>query len=434
MTRLLVWYQRATRAATPLIHLHIKRRIKRGKEDAVRLQERFGVASRARPAGKLVWLHAASIGEALSALSFLQRLHIHYPAAQLLFTTGTLTSAKLLATKLPQGAIHQFMPVDTPAAVARFLDHWQPDAGLFLESELWPNMLLEAKKRGIPLALLNARMSETSLRNWGYAPEVIGEMLSAFTLILAQSEADRRRYETLARKDSPSLDGREICIRYIGNLKHDASPLAVDKKALETLKTHIGNRTVWVGASLHPGEERVFAEAVEHLKTRHPRLLAILVPRHPERGKAMEASIGTRLLTTARRSLAEPITETTDLYIADTIGELGLWYALADAAFIGGSLIEHGGQNPLEAIRLGVPVMFGPHMFNFEPSASELLAANAAMVVENAEQMVECAHQWFSHADLRAAVIRHASAWLAAKPPVAEATLAALAPMLGGVQ
>jgi 3-deoxy-D-manno-octulosonic-acid transferase len=460
VTRLLTLYQRLTRAGTPLIHVHIKRRMRRGKEDAARINERFGIASVARPAGRLVWLHAASIGEALSALSFLSLLNTRYPSVQLLFTTGTVTSATLLATKLPAGAIHQFMPVDTPVAVARFLDHWKPDAGLFLESELWPNMLMEAKKRGIRLALLNARMSETSMRNWGYAPDTIAELLSSFTMILAQSEADRRRYETLARViarnscseaihsaskqavdcfglESPRNDGgkeqhHSPFIHYVGNLKHDAAPLATDADTLAQLKTQLTGRPIFVGASLHPSEEIIFAQAALALKKQHADLLAILIPRHPERGKEMEASIGTLPLITARRSLAEAITEKTDIYIADTIGELGLWYRLADAVLIGGSLIAHGGQNPLEPIRLGAPVMFGTHMFNFEPTASELLAAGAAVRVESTSQIAACAQQWFSDEAARRAVIQNATAWLAAKPPVAEAMLKTLHPMLLG--
>ncbi len=421
-TRTITLYAHITRVLAPFVHTHIRWRMHKGKEDTARLQERFGHASVARPPGPLFWFHAASIGEALSALHFLQLLKTDHPNATLLFTTGTLTSARLLATKLPQDAIHQFVPVDTPQAIANFFDHWQPSAGIFLESELWPNMLMEAKKRSVPLALVNARMSETSLRNWGYAPDAIRELLSAFTIIVAQNEADRLRYEALAHRP----------VACVGNLKHDAPALPAEEGEFAKLKTLLAARPVLVAASLHPGEETLLAKTLQALKPQHPNLLTILIPRHPERGKEMEAAIGAFPLTTARRTLAELITEATDVYIADTIGELGLWYRLGSLAFIGGSLVPHGGQNPLEAIRLGVPVMFGPHMFNFDIIRRELLAAGACAEVADETQLAATIHNWLIHPALPKEISTQAQVWLAAKPPVAESLLKTLQPILEG--
>ncbi len=418
--RLLAFYQRATRWMSPWVAMHVRWRLWRGKEHAVRFRERFGKAGVPRPSGEVCWVHAASVGEAVSALPLLQRLQTYAPRMHLLCTTGTLTSAALLAEQLPAGAIHQFVPVDTPAAVQRFLHHWRPRVGIVLESELWPNLLCAAAQQGVQLALVNARMSTTSARNWGYAPASIAAVLGLFRIILAQSEADCDRYTMLG--------GRVVLA--VGNLKHDAPALPVSAAALAAMQVQCQGRVVWVAASLHPGEERVFANALQRLRVRYPDALGILVPRHPERGKAMEASLAEITGNTARRSLNETITPATEIYIADTIGELGLWYRLARVAFIGGSLVPHGGQNPLEALRLGVPVMMGPHMENFDPARRELLACGAAMEVLDAAGMASCAQRWWEDGDAYQSARAAARQWLDATPAVADAVLAKLAPLL----
>jgi len=359
-----LWRGTAT-AIAPLLLLHLRRRAARGKEIAARLGERRGFGA-ARPAGPLLWLHAASVGETISVLPLIEALARRRPDLSFLLTTGTVTSAALIGQRLAPGlaprVMHRFAPLDVPGWVGRFLDGWRPDAAVFVEAELWPNLIAAAAARGLPLALINGRLSPRSARWWGLAPGLARAVLSRFHIVLAQSEADAARLKALG---APA--------ECWGNLKYAAPPLPADPAELERLSALIGARPVWLAASTHPGEEALVLAVHRRLAAAHPGLLTLIVPRHPERGAEIAALAGGLAVT--RRAAGEDPNAATNVHVADTLGELGLFYRLAQVAFIGGSLVPHGGQNPLEPARLGCPVIAGPHTWNFAEIMERLEAA-----------------------------------------------------------
>ena len=370
-------------ALAPLLRVHLRRRATRGKEIPARLPEREGFGA-ARPAGPLFWLHAASVGETQSALPVLAAMAARAPALHFLVTTGTVASAELLAQRLPPDlaarVAHRFLPLDVPAWVARFLDAWRPDAGAFVESELWPNLLAAAHARALPLALLNGRVSPRSFARRRWLPGLTRAGLGAFRLVLARSAADQARLVALGAPEA-------LCW---GDLKAAAPPLPADPAALARLRASIGARPVFLAASTHPGEETLVLAAHRDLAATFPDLLTVLVPRHPPRGPALEDEARAAGLSVARRQAGGAPGPGVAVYVADTIGELGLFYRLAGAALVGGSLVPHGGQNPLEAARLGCPILLGPHAWNFEEPVARLreaggllpLAAESAALAE----------------------------------------------------
>ena len=352
----------------PLLPIYLRRRVAKGKEIAERLAERQGHGA-ARPAGRLIWCHAASNGETLSLLPLMEALAKQDQALSFLVTTGTVTSARLLEQRLsPELAPrtqHRFLPLDVPRWVARFLEGWRPDLAVIVESELWPNMLRAAGRQGVPLALINARMSARSARGWGWVPGFARALLGRFALILAQTEADAARFATLAERPVPCW----------GNLKYAAPPLPADPAELARLTLAWEGRPVWLAASTHPGEDEIILAAHRLLAPDHPGLLTVIVPRHPQRGPDIAALAAD--LPVARRGAGQEAGQGVAVYVADTLGELGLFYRLARVALIGGSLVPHGGQNPLEAARLGCPIITGPHHFNFGEIITRLSVAHA---------------------------------------------------------
>lgn len=357
---------------TPLIRQWLARRATRGKEDITRIGERFGHASIPRPNGTLIWVHAASVGEAQSVLALIRRVLEAQPEVSVLITTGTVTSAALVAQQNIPRLIHQFVPVDTYYAVRRFLAHWQPSLALWVESEFWPQLLWQTQARGTPMLLINARMSARSLAGWQRFPTLIRSLLSGFTHIYAGAPEDAARLRQLTAQ--PVAD--------IGNLKYDADPLPEDAALLADLARATEQRRVWVAASTHAGEERILAEVQQHLQQDFPGLLLILIPRHATRGDAVAAEIAAYGgITLAQRSKGEPILPATNLYLADTMGELGTFYRRADLVFIGGSLVPVGGHNPLEPARLGAALISGTHVDNFASIMQHLEAAGALALV-----------------------------------------------------
>lgn len=364
-------------ALQPLVTALLRRRLARGKEIAARLGERLGQPGMARPEGAVLWLHAASVGEAVSILPLVERILMTQPALHVLVTTGTVTSAEIMAQRLPPRAFHQFVPVDIPVAVAGFLNHWRPDLVLWVESELWPGLLGAIAERRIPLILVNGRMSERTFRHWRIWPVVIRPMLACFTRILAQSEADAGRFRALGATGAVAA----------GNLKLSAPPLGHDEGQLAQLRGLIGTRPYWLAASTHPGEEAAAVDAHVELVVDAPELLTLIVPRHPARGAALAAEFRDRGLYVALRSAGEPLEPETEIYIADTLGELGLWYRLAEVVFVGGTLASRGGQNPLEPARLDCAIIVGPDMKNFAEIAAEFLAGDAICQIARAEEL-----------------------------------------------
>ncbi|MDP2763976.1 MAG: 3-deoxy-D-manno-octulosonic acid transferase, partial [Brevundimonas sp.] len=372
MSPALVVYRLVTRLLEPLTPRLLDARAKQGKEDPARVDERLGRASIARPDGDLVWLHGVSVGETLSLLPLVERLRQKRPDLTVLVTSGTLTSATLLATRLPTGVIHQFAPVDTPGAVAAFLDHWRPSLAVFVESELWPNLILEARRRGVKLVLASARITEKTVDGWRRFPGAAREVLSAFDRILPQDESSSARLHGLGAR----IDGHV-------NLKLSGAAPPHDAAAFTRLSAAIGDRPVVVAASTHDGEELALVRALDALADR---LCLILVPRHPERSPAIAAALTGEGFKFARRSSGQPLDSRTDIYLADTLGEMGLFLRLADVVVMGGSFsaaLEKppvGGHNPLEPARLGKPAVTGPDVSNWAAITRSLVEAGGLAV------------------------------------------------------
>jgi 3-deoxy-D-manno-octulosonic-acid transferase len=375
MTLPLAVWAGLTQISRPGLRVMLRRRVARGREIAARLPEREAIDAAARPGGRLIWLHAASLGETVSILPVLAVL-ARQPGT-ILLTTGTVTSQRLLAQRLPDlgldgRVIHRFVPLDVPAWAARFLDHWRPDAAGFVESEIWPNLLAAAAKRGIPLMLINARLSARSLARWQMAPKTARLVLGWFTMIHPQSTGDGDRFAQLgAPRVLPA-----------GNLKLAAPPLPADHQALSHLSSLIGG-PAWVAASLHRGEDEMVLAAHRRLAATHPGLLTIIVPRHPDRGAAIAALAD----GAPRRALGQPPPRGGGVWVVDTVGELGLVYRLAPLAFVGGSLVPHGGQNPSEPARLGLAVAVGPHTANFADMVALLRGGGALAEVADGQAL-----------------------------------------------
>jgi 3-deoxy-D-manno-octulosonic-acid transferase len=421
MIRLLSVYQAGTSALGPLVALYLSRRMARGKEDRERFAERQGIASRRRPPGPLVWVHAASNGEAVSMLALIDRLLVERPALSVLVTTGTVTSARLLAHRLPADrAWHQYVPVDRPIYVRRFLEHWRPDLALWVESELWPNLIAETDRRGVPLLLLNGRMSLRSFNGWQRLPGMIGPLLAAFELCLAQDELQAERFRRLGAAAAAS----------VGDLKTAAAPLPFDEGELRRLGADAADRPLWLAASTHAGEEEAVAEAHRGLMRERPGLLTIIAPRHPVRAPEIAAMLQRQGLNVARRSLGEALDSSIDVYLADTLGELGLFYRLAGIAFIGGSLTPVGGHNPLEAALLDCAILHGPDMSNCAAMAQSLAAAGATIEVRDAGGLAAAVGRLLADPVERAARAAAATGVAADNRAVLDAVLQRIAPWL----
>ena len=391
-----------------------------GKEDMARLSERRGEPGIARPDGPLAWLHAASVGEALSALPLIRRLAQEFPALHVLVTTGTVTSAEMLANRLPPRTLHQFVPVDRPAWTRRFLDHWRPDLAVWLESELWPNLLLQTRARGTAMALVNARLSARSHRRWRRAREVSSRLLSAFDIVLAQDQEIASRLSDLGAGN----------VAVIGTLKYADDPLPYDRGMLNAIADASAGRPCWLAASIHPGEEEAAFAAHREVARAHPRLLTIIVPRHVRRADAFCRAAEGHGLRVARRSVRELPDADTDIYIADTMGELGLFYRFAPVCFVGGSLVAHGGQNVLEPARLDCAITHGPHMQNFAEIAAEFRSAAAATEVNDAPTLATIVAALLDDPEKRGAMCRAARRVAGGKREILDYVVTRLRPLL----
>jgi 3-deoxy-D-manno-octulosonic-acid transferase len=411
-------YQWASAAAAPAAPRLLQRRLKRGKEHAARLAERRGEPSLPRPPGPLVWVHGASVGEMLAVIPLIERIRALDFAV--LVTSGTVTSAALAEQRLPQGALHQFIPLDAPRFVARFLDHWRPDLALFVESDLWPNLILACTDRTVPMILVNGRLSKRSFSRWRLLPGTIAALLTRFDLCLTQSSADTQRYASLG---APRVSR-------VGNLKLDAPAPPVDEQIFGQLKSLVGARAVVAAASTHPGEESAIIAAHQRLRGKRPSLLTLIAPRHPARGPGIADIARAAGLSVALRSRGELPNRDVEIYVADTLGELGLIYRLAPIVFMGGSLARRGGQNPIEAVRMGAAVMHGPHVWNFGEIYATLDAAHGAESVADADALTARLGEWLAKPAERATVADAAHATVDKLGGALERTLAALEPYL----
>ncbi len=419
----LALYRLATRAATPFANQLLEHRLKRGKEHPVRLPERRGESEVPRPTGGLVWVHGASVGELLAALPLVE--HINKYGLPLLVTSGTVTSAAIARQRLPAGVIHQFIPLDTPEFVARFLDHWQPQLALFVESDLWPNLITACGQRKIPLVLINGRLSERSFARWKkLMPSLIGALLANFDLCLVRSPEDAKRYGELGARR----------VTTVGNLKLDVPPLPVDETKRGQLTQALAGRPLLVAASTHPGEDEQVLQAHQKLRASHPGILTLIAPRHPERGSAIVQLASAAGFKVCQRSVGALPDQSTDIYVCDTLGELGVIYSLAPIVFVGGSFIPHGGQNPIEAIKLGSAVLHGPFVSNFAETYGALDAAQGAELVADADRLAQVAGNWLKDEGARQHILTAGQKTVDALGGALARTLSALEPYLSNLR
>ena len=377
---LLTVYRLATIAATPFASAALNWRANHGKEDPARLAERMGESNRPRPRGRLVWLHGASVGESLSLLPLIDRFIQR--GLEVLVTSGTVSSARVLSARLPAGAFHQYAPIDAPKFVERFLDHWRPDIAVFAESELWPNIVAAVRARGAPLVLANARISRKSAERWRAVPGAAKSVFGAVDLCLAQDSDNAARFLALGAR----------CVRIAGNLKFDVPPPPADSAKLAEFNGAIGARPAWAAVSTHPGEEDLVLDAHVEMAAQTPSLLTIIAPRRWERGVEIVEAARARGLTAALRSQESEPRRDVDVYIVDSVGELGLIFRSVGVVLMGKSLLPGGGgQNPIEPAKLGCAILHGPYLENFTEAYGELAAAKAAARVLDAASLARAA-------------------------------------------
>jgi 3-deoxy-D-manno-octulosonic-acid transferase len=411
-------YRGLSSAASPFAPALIRQRLKHGKEDPARTDERRGVSRDSRPQGPLIWIHGASVGEVLAAAALIERLRAL--DIRILVTSGTVTSAAIVARRFPPDIIHQYVPYDTPRFVRRFLDHWRPSLALFIESDLWPNLILAGAARRLPMILINGRMSQRSFPRWQRMSRTISALLGSFELCLTQSRVDAERFAALGSRN----------VLTTGNLKLDVPAPPADPMRLERLAAATRGRPVIVAASTHPGEEEILVGAHKTLSGFFPSLLTVIVPRHPHRGPDVAGLVSASGLQVTLRSRDELPLAATDIYVADTMGELGLFYRLAPVVFMGGSLVRHGGQNPIEAVKLGAAIVHGPHIFNFAEVYDLLDRAGGARVADGQEALVKQLGQLLHDADVRSTLVAAGERVVEQLGGALERTLAALEPYL----
>ncbi|MGB3391307.1 MAG: lipid IV(A) 3-deoxy-D-manno-octulosonic acid transferase [Pseudaminobacter sp.] len=368
-------YRMAGSVAFPVIGAYVAWRSSRGKEDHARRRERYGLAGHPRPDGPLIWVHAASVGETIAVVPLVESI-LGY-GMHVVVTTGTVTSAKVAEERLGDRIIHQYVPLDLKPAVSRFLDHWQPDLAIIAESEIWPMTILELGNRRVPQVLVNGRLSDRSFKSWRKRPYLAEALFENLAHVIAQSELDGERFA--------ALGARPVTVS--GNLKVDTGPPPADPKALEALRVQIGRRPTWAAVSTHDGEEAVAAQVHSMLSNRHPGLLTIIVPRHPERAEALLAEFAALGLNVARRSTGDKVTAQTDILLGDTIGEMGLYLRLTEIAFVGRSLTSDGGQNPIEPAMLETAVLAGRNVQNFRDSYQRLIENGGAKLVRDRDML-----------------------------------------------
>ena len=362
---------------------HVERRLTSrllmGKEDPERLEERLGISLAERPTGNLIWFHAASVGESLSLVELIKRISSSQPDYNFLITTGTITSAKLILSRLPSNAVHQYIPVDTPRAVEKFLDRWRPSLAIWTESEFWPNLISFTSARDIPMILINARISEKSYRRWRFFKKSLKNLIEKFNYSLIQDEKTVKYFS----KIGISSNNFELT----GTLKEGSAALPHSEIEQVEISKQILNRPVWLAASTHEGEEKLIAAAHRHASKASQGLLLIIVPRHPERGLEIASDLTKENFKIRLRSKKDKISSDTQIYIADTLGELGLWYRVAPVSFVGGSFVPVGGHNPFEPAALGSAILHGPYVENFKEIYNRLNVAGAAVKIEEASEL-----------------------------------------------
>jgi len=368
-------YQTIGLAAYPFMGPFLRFRASRGKEDRKRRYERYGYPSADKPSGPIIWFHAASVGESMAVIPLIE--HVNELGINTIMTTGTVTSAQLVRARLPDSSFHQYVPLDLKPALQRFLDHWKPDAAIFAESEIWPTTMMELSKRNIPRILVNARMSDRSFKRWKNSGGFGQALFENLSHVIAQSDLDADRFRHLGARP----------VNVSGNLKVDTDSLPYDETELQQLRRKIGERPCWLAASTHDGEEKLAGEIHDKLKARFPDLLTLIVPRHPDRSIEILAELTSQGLKTAQRSQNQQISDDTDVYLGDTIGEMGLYLRLAQLVFVGKSIKASGGQNPLEPAMTRTPIISGHAVQNFRDAYKNLLDGNGVRLVSDGDML-----------------------------------------------
>lgn len=372
----LTLYRMASAICYPFLLRMTRKKLHNFDISKERSRERSGHPSNVRPNGTLIWFHAASVGESLTVLPLINAVSTLAPEARFLVTSGTATSAEILAKRLPENAYHQFAPLDATISGRRFLNHWRPNAAVFIESEIWPNILTNLDNQGIKRALLNARLSKTSRRNWARLSGTMRVLFGGFQFIHCQ---DGDTAEFLENQETEVFVGQ--------NVKSAVAPTAIDKDDLAEIKKSLSGRKVWLASSTHPGEETEIIFAHKQLLQLFPDLILILVPRHPERRDEVSKHIEGADLSFKKRSKSGKIGMSDQVYLADTIGELPLWYHVAPIAFIAGSFSNVGGHNPYEAAHANCAILHGPKFANFEPTYRSMLEQGASRSVTSANEL-----------------------------------------------
>ncbi len=374
-------YAFLTSVAAPILHRAGSATLRKRGVSKDRIGERIGRATESRPTGRLIWFHAVSVGEVQSILGLIGVLGERMPNASFLVTTVTATSAEILASRMPPRTQHQFAPLDTPRAIKGFLRHWQPNLAVLVESEIWPRMIVQTERLGTPLVLVNARLSEKSMRVWQSIPELPKTLLARFDAIVTQTKPTA---DGLVR-----LGADPEIVSTSGDLKAAAAPLPVDQTGLDALRDAVGDRPVWVAASTHPGEEIIVAEAHKRVREISEDALLVLVPRHPERGPGIRDVLSAEGWTLTRRSEGQLPDRDTEIYLADTLGEMGVFFSLSQTLFLGGSLVPVGGHNPFEPAKFGVPVLHGPEVSNAAETYIRMGRSGAAQQVQTARELAD---------------------------------------------
>ena len=414
---------------TPLVLLRLLWRGCRNPAYRQRWRERFGYPG-FRVTAPVIWVHCVSVGETLAAVPLIRGLQQRYPQSSLLVTTTTPTGSAQVRHVFATQVLHSYLPYDLPGSVHRFLDYVRPRLVVILETELWPNLFAACRSRQIPLAIVNARMSPRSFRGYSRFRALVALTLQQVNVIAAQSERDADCFRQLGATSG-------VCVT--GNIKFDMEePEDLQGRARELrLSWDEGlaePRLIWIAASTHDGEDEQILTAFQQVRERAPDTLLVLVPRHPERFNQVAALARDwcqqRGLHTIRRSDGRDCDAATAIVVGDTLGELRLFYAAADIAFVGGSLVPTGGHNILEPAQAGLPVISGPHTFNFQEAVDLLVAGDALVLVEDAQQLAAAVIQYINDADLRRAAGGRAKQIVAANRGALERTLAALLPLL----
>ncbi len=419
-------YRLFTIICAPFLSLFLSYRRQKEKENNRSIAEKTANSfpkERPKDTQKLLWIHGASVGEAQSSLILINRLLDTFPNISIILTTGTLTSANLMDKRLPERAFHQFCPLDNPKYIKKFTNHWKPDTALWMESELWPNMLQELKKQNIPAILVNAHISTKTFKHWKYFPSFSKKILGTFDKILCQSNDDKKLFDSLGAKKTIVT----------GNIKYSATPLACNQEDLTSIRDATTKRNICLYASTHEGEEELACKTHKSLKKRIPNILTIIVPRHPERRENITQSCSSHPLKISFRGKNKNLPNPEDdIYIADTLGELGLFYTLSPIAYIGRSLSNDGGggHNPIEAAQLNCAVIHGSNVQNLKDIYNQMHKSNAALTVHNETELEDILYDLLHNADYCKTMQHAASAFAKEKSNVINDVMKEIVPYI----